>query len=322
MYTLFATHYFMYDTTSWTLDFPVHSNKNLENIAQYMDTVDSEIIKQNSLGDSYTTIKGYKDGYPVFVSPYRMNTYKYSIAKSCFESSVQNPTIKEVQRTIENLNDTWHQNISDATVNGLDIGLTVITSEKPSNYFVCFGDAARHTKSELKGSVYYHQKNSTINIYDKKLAMQSKKQVIPQHLIGEELLRGELRLRRGAKNLVSKGKFSLNQLYTSNFYNRCLDLLLGRYKLIHKLNYNMDKSIFTDSIKDYHKLGLTILINNYGGYDNLMKIIDAIEMDRIKKYRLKNHFRDAAKYKPKEMGNPLIKELDRLMINQVNELRA
>ena len=55
---------------------------------------------------------------------------------------------------------------------------------------------------------------------------------------------------------------------------------------------------------------------------DLMKIIDAKEMDRSKKYRLKNHFRDAAKYKPKEMDNPLIKELDNLIINQVNELRA
>ena len=245
-----------------------------------------------------------------------------SIAKYYSGQNITPLTLLQVNEAIGMLEIQTGIELETAIVKGVELGISIVTKEKPSEYLRLFGNRARFTRHEyssLKGVetiTYYNSKGSfQFSGYDKIKEVKQRHKQIPVQFEGSNILRLEYKIvrRRGIKAKFHRD-LTAYDLYNPAVYRKLQSLFLEAYQSIPKSG----RQFYVDTSKNITpKKWDEILAEQYrysfsGEYRHLLQSlresgaisdknferIRATERRREREYRLVDR-------------SPLIEELDK-----------
>ncbi|HRZ42180.1 MAG TPA: hypothetical protein P5228_05705 [Bacteroidales bacterium] len=228
----------MYDTVNFWLRWDEVAG-NQPAILNRLEQI-TELRDEN--GQRYT---GYMDNYKVSVSDAGIS-FKGSLAKYYLTDNLHTLTRADAARAIEKLSDEVHLPINRAKITRVDLAANMLTDQPPESYYLFLGDCMYYQRQQLAHSLYYNNGLRTMIFYNKLAEAVAKDVTIPEVLIGQNLLRYELRflnrLNKQLNNDVTGG-----QIIMEPFYIDLVNRWYTEYQQIHKireinLNYRAMKT--------------------------------------------------------------------------------
>jgi hypothetical protein len=167
-----------------------------------------------------------------------------SLAKFLNNENITRFTREKVERAIKKLELSLKVSLSTAIVTSVEVGVSLIVTEKPSEYLQLFGylpRLTRHDYSKIAGleTVTFGTPTGSYQFtgYDKqKEALNHKRQIVPVEFEGVNILRLEYRI---ARRTGIKAKFHADltayQLFDPTVYETLRSLFFAKYEEVPKL---------------------------------------------------------------------------------------
>jgi len=207
---------------------------------------------QDSYRKDINTYSGYVRNLRVFRNLGGVHIYG-SLAKYYSGENITPLTLRKVEKAIAILEIETGIELEKAIVKGVELGISVITKEKPSEYLKLFGNRARFTRHEyssLKGveTITYSKGKGSFQFsgYDKINEMVQKHKEIPVMFEGTNVLRLEYKIvrRRGIKAKFHRD-LTAYDLFNPAVYQKLQSLFLEAYQTIPKFGrqFYLDTSV-------------------------------------------------------------------------------
>jgi hypothetical protein len=237
-------------------------------------TPELENMDRNYSGDTFGNFKNFKIIHRpenIFCSG--------SLGKYLNGENVTNLSRKTLIKALKKLEDETGWNLRETEIKTLEIGATIPLKKPVSSYMQLWGRVTRNKKIDYWGSTLETVINKTgdrsFQGYDK--VIESKKN-IPEFFKGDNLLRLELKYKKGIKNYL--GKLSLWDLTDKKIYSKLLENWKETYLSIPK-----KKCTVLDVSDNVNPKGLKDLLSSYGlntyGFDNYISFINSLESSSL-----------------------------------------
>ncbi len=235
-------------------------------VSSYLSNVKPTYVDRDT-GELYA--KGELDGLDIKETS-RGIKIKGSLAKYYFGNNLETLTRDQTKEAVENICDSLHLDINDATLSRIDIATNFIVSEPPQNYYSFFGDAARLNKSQQGSTLYFSNKSRAIVFYDKCKEAKTHKMHIPNEFNGKNVLRYEYRLKR-----IKKKQITVKDLYSKENFNCFVDEWERRYFSIRRIpRLRIKEAKEMKNLKAFEGYGWKLLIQQLGGIESFYSLLD------------------------------------------------
>jgi len=216
----------------------------IDNISLRVSYKDDDLLLER-LEDSYRRDINTYSGHIQNMGIYRNLDgvhIRGSLAKYYSGENIVPLTLQQVEEAIVMLEMETGIDLETAIVKGVELGISVITKEKPSEYLKLFGNRARltrHEYSSLKGveTITYSKGKGSFQFsgYDKINETIQKHKNIPMIFEGSNVLRLEYKIvrRRGIKAKFYRG-LTAYDLFNPVVYQKLQSLFLEAYQSIPK----------------------------------------------------------------------------------------
>lgn len=301
----------MFDTLNMWVD---RANCNPFDVAKYIDGAETQC--NQTTGEIYGkgTIKGYTVSY-------NQNgiSLKGSLSNYFFPSNIFTHTRATIKQAIEQMSDSLHIDINKAQANRLDASTIIATVNEPTAYYSGLGNKRYYSRLRTSATTLeYRTKKRDLAFYDKTKEANAKGLIIPDNLIGCNMLRYELRLiNRLQSQLQTSDKPTIEMLCNERIYAKIVSLWANEFMSINKTKTlsNMNE---INTPKEASELLFARLLSE-GGQDTINGFIDELKAQNRfadKKYysRLASHL-NSIRLKGQDSANTeLIKELETSVI--------
>ena len=165
-----------------------------------------------------------------------------SLAKYHSGENITQLTLQQVEQAIAMLEIQTGIELETAIVKGVELGISITTSEKPSEYLKLFGNRARFTRHEYSslkgvGTITYSNGKGSFQFtgYDKAKEVIQKRKQIPVQFAGKNILRLEYKIvrRRGIKAKFHRD-LTAYDLFNPVVYKKLQSLFWEAYQSIPK----------------------------------------------------------------------------------------
>jgi len=199
--------------------------------------------------DRYRCYVGRLKNYTVFVAEHGISL-KGSLPKNYFGDNLHTLTRQDVKRSIDELGDCLHTDISPALVTRLDVSNILYTKRPPSDYYAYLGQKPYFERLQsTPDTLYYNNHQRQIIFYDKTKEATAKDVQIHEVLQSLNLLRYELRYtKRISKQLNTD--LTAAKLYDTDFYRRVVQRWYDEFKTIQKLKKQGFMTNKINTVKD------------------------------------------------------------------------
>ena len=252
----------------------------------------------------------------ITASRHQINIKNGSLCKWFLGDNFQTMGRGDIQRAIENLSDTLHLPIDDATVTRLDIAQNFIMKYKTSVYMNHLGLMKNATRLQEPNGLYYIQKNGRLCFYDKVKEQRNNREPVPELYKDRNVLRYEQRYTKRIASQLGVSKVTGALLYDEAFYIKLLGQWQNTYFFIKKINDITLNFEAMDTKQKLYKMGILSLIEKAGGQLEMIDQINEAQKKGILKrkqaYDLRQAVADACKISEGiSIPSEDIKELDK-----------
>jgi len=286
--------------TATNVDFLAETPCYLENTTEHT----------KASGEVY--ISGMLQNYKVNVSQSGISL-KGSLAKFYLGNNIETLTRGDTQKAIQKLSDTLHINVTDAKVNRFDIAANFIMKYDCRAYFEFLGALHHYSRLPQGKSLYYRNNLRQLIFYDKIAETQKKRQLIPDILKNDNVLRYEIRFEKRLPNQF-KQPITARTLCNENFYIEIIDKWYNEYSLINKEKNIIFKPDAMNDTKEFEKQLILLGIEKLGGVNSVIEMIENVKRqgiykNRMQPNRLKQKIKEIAKTENLTETPELINEL-------------
>lgn len=295
--------------------------------------LENDFFRENLISNSRETIN--KETGEIIVTGEKENmrikrrgnkiTVIGSLPKFYFGSNVQELTRKDTELAIEKLSDELKLPFNESRIFRLHIGANIILIEPLQNYYASLGSLPRFKKSEIanKNTLLYSTSTKSLEFYDKIKEMKRSKQLIPEKLIGRNVLRYEVHLTKRIANSLNLPEVKAKDLYEENFYRKAIIFWKELYFSIPRIR-TLKFEIETLPLFNRKKLlsGLAAMQVKNIGEIVLLSMIEANKNNikhREQYQRMKNLVRMLSNHPELTEPNEAIKDLDLKIIRLTEE---
>lgn len=284
----------------------------LSNCKQVIDTETGEVRSYGSLGGLKVTV-------------YESSIYIVgSLSKFLNGSNIYPLNRKETERAMQKLSDELGADISTATVSYLEFGTAFVVKYPVEEYLKRLGSYPRMHRNAQPSTLYYQhggqEQPKTLCFYDKATELRKRKEILPDGLNGQHLLRFELRFKhRLPQQLNWHETITACTLYNRQFYKQMLSIYRESYFAISKRKMMKQTALQeVSNPKDAMQCLTGLLLcraDTETVTDFISQLTTANVLDRQQLYRFRQMVeRATAKGKHLEEDS-LILELDNLVVN-------
>lgn len=220
-----------------------------------------------------------KGSLKVTISPYFVSVYGSLCKSICGNNfiTLSHSTIVDALRSVE---DVFCIPLSEWIVTRLDVANNFLMDKPTICYMSRFGTLAHYKHLPMSDNgVYYKQTSREVNIYDKIADAKHKRQGIPPNFCDRNVLRIELRAKRGKRSVKETFKLpapmTAAMLCDLAFYAAVI--VDGYVNLLKSINYVNDMEINLNhltTLKEVDRMGRAALIEKAGGINEMLQLID------------------------------------------------
>lgn len=304
----------MYDKVSLWID-RCDIGDSLSSVAQRLD--DANEVLSLSRG----TTKVYGDVGGLSVGIYESGLWiSGSLSKYLNGSNIYTLTRSETEEAVSYLSEDLGVDIGKAKVLSLEFGTNFVMRHEVGEYFERLGGCPYLNREIICGSLYYNGKgreenrNKSYVFYDKIRELKQKRVDIPDNMEGVNMLRYEIRLKKGLDKFFNVERVTADMLSDKAFYASLVDKYKTIYTSIEKVTnsskVDMGKiKTVSDAFGAY--VGQLLVKSERGDLEAFLQELKANGKftNRSEYIRLKKMFSDCAKYIEKG-SDDLLKELD------------
>jgi hypothetical protein len=242
---------------------------------------------------------GKLDNFHVHIDRYQVTIRHGSLCKYYFGDNYRALTCNDTKLALNMLSDALHLQISNAIVNRLDVGFSIIVDEPIDNYINHFGELKHKARLRQPHSLYYRNESGKeiINIYDKNREQQNHRNKVPELYQGKNIIRIEQRYMKWIPQLLGVRSVTGAMLYDTQFYNQLLDNWHGTYTNIEKIGMMAIDFKEIKTVRQLNTLGLLALTNSNGGLNDIIQMIAESkrrgDLSTMQAYCLKKAFKQA-----------------------------
>ncbi len=284
-----------------------------------------------------------------------------SLARFHFGDNLETLTCPQTGEVLERLSDTLGLSIASAKVTSLEFGANLVVVRRPVEYFAHLGHASFYRRSEINMSngfgLYYANGRRELAFYDKRQEMKNRKGRklrLPESLIGRNLLRYELRLRRnvgdqlatiapspaddssadaiggaslgsGESGLMGRPTIKAGRLHNPRFYRGLVSRWEREYRAIHRRAILRPLSASIGGPRMFKEQLAAFGLERLGGADAVLALLESshrrgeIEPNHYK--RNKRLVEELAASPAVTIESELIAELDRVVCDTAARFR-
>lgn len=295
------------------IELPHQNMIDLQNNRLYIDDKTGEIISSI----------GYLDCIKVIQYSYCLRI-EFSFPKFLKGNNIYSLEYWEVLEAIRKIELELGISLREGIIRRIDIFKNAETKYKPINYFRYLGDCRFFIRSVVKSTLYYKNNSREMYLYDKINEVIAKGGIIPNELLGKNLMRLECRYKNSFLKKFAKKQnlesLKVKDLFDEKTYFSLNNLIVENYNSIFKLNKtSMDFSKINTKKSLLEQLA-NEGIKSLGGINNVFEMIEesrSSNVDVRKEYysRRKADVREISKLKEATFESNLICELN----DKINE---
>lgn len=218
-----------------------------------------------------------------------------SINKFIHDNNFTLSTRSDVKKAITELSRVTGLPLQKATLKRVDIGACFIMRFPVTSYLLLLDTIqGRYKKTNIANeTIYFFNGRRCLAFYDKTKENKKRKDVVPSNFQNKYVLRYELRYYKSLEEQFNRDKVKVSDLFDIQFYKMLEKRWIkGYFKIIKSRIQSLEK------VKDLNSLSAFITANgieNVGGYDKVMTMIDTIcrreKINATNKHRLKKRIR-------------------------------
>lgn len=284
----------------------------LSTVKQVTDTETGEVRYFGSLGGLKVTI-------------YESSIYIVgSLSKFYNGSNIYTLNRRDTERAVQRLSEALGANVSTAKVSYLEFGDAFLLQNPVEEYLKRLGSYPRLHRNPQPDTLYYQHRGKeqpkTLCFYDKTKELRKKKEILPDGLNGQNILRYELRFKHRLPQQIGWHEtITAATLYNRQFYKKMVGLYRESYFAISKRKMMKQTALReVKNPKDAMQCLIGLLLcqaDTETVADFMGQLSTAKVLDRVQFYRLGQMIeRATAKGKYLEEDS-LILELDNQIIN-------
>lgn len=263
---------------------------------------------------------GNLDNLKISVSESKVKVSKGSLCKWYLGNNLYTMKRKDTEQAIQKLSDTLHLPFHNAIVTRLDLGKNFIMNNDKQEYLNHLGNSQYFHRLEQPDGLYYNNSSNSKNttkqlvFYDKIKEHKACRGIVPDFLIGLNLFRYEMRLKKRLAREFNLPEIRAYMLYDSNFYIKVIDLWLSEYQKINKLNSIHFNYSMIKTKKQYTTQATLFYVMNQGGELQAIKEIQEAykrgELSKKQAFDLRGMIKTACRNKQFTSNSDVIQELD------------
>ena len=194
---------------------------------------DAQILRWK--GSPQELVLGKLGSLRVIVRPERVDV-SGSFARYHRGSNLETLTKSEMREVLDAISDALKVPLARAKVHAVHVARNIILSRPVGEYFRCLGNPRRH-KVHTYGeeSIQFTLGWRAMALYDKIAEMRSRRELVPDHYIGTNVLRYELRFLNRLPRQLRVKEVLASDLYDEAVYNLLIDRWVSSYSSIQKI---------------------------------------------------------------------------------------
>jgi hypothetical protein len=305
-----------FDTMLDTVNFMLTQNEaeSVDFLSEVTPYLSSKTYTEYTNGNNCVT--GYIGNLQVSVSSNYVKIKKGSLCKWMMGDNYQTMSRADIKQAIEKLSDTLHLPMDRAKITRIDMGMAFSMNEPVENYFSHLGLLTYADRSPQPNGIYYYRKGQAevLCFYNKNKEQKKHREAVPEIYKNLNMLRYELRLKKGLPSLLRVPQVTAALLYNEIFCFSLLKRWQDTYNEIRKIN-DIDPNLSKMTASNLRKMGYLYMIDKVGGELNLVtKITEAYKRGDLSRQQSSNHkqaIKDACKIRDGLIiQNKMIQELD------------
>lgn len=303
----------MLDTANMTLFWDQYPNYNfLDNVPQYLTEVRSQ--GENKYGDF---IYGSLDSLKVKITSRKVAIYDSSICKYLLGNNIRSMKRGDIERSIEKISDSLHLPFKESIVHRMDFAQNLLMNYPKQVYLKHLGQLRYYNRLMQPNGLYYQNGKRQLIFYDKGYEYSCKGITIPEEYKSQNILRYEIRFKKGLKKQFKRPEIKGKLLYDEAFYIESINWWYEEYCNIKKINFiKPDKKVMSDIREFRNTFYLLGLKNHFGEMNKALDAIDILDKmnclnNRTQKSRLKQEVQKAFNFPELTDTSEVIQELDR-----------
>jgi len=303
----------MYCTTKLWLDSGMIQGVNLlKETPKYID------VNDKGVNDKGEYVRGKYRGLIVSVNDFGVGILG-SLCKCYHRNNLAPFYLHQVKDTISMLSDGLHLPIDKAKVTRVDAAGNLSLNHKPPIYYPLMGICRYYKRWTRENSLYYECPRKVLTFYDKIAEIKSASGGISQSLLGQNVLRYEMRLRQRLCQQLKINEINAGLLYNDDFFRMIVNQWAKEYSGISKLNCISQNFFNAMEIVTRKDLMEVFALMTIGASGNPSIIHDAIDnlyesgkiKNRTEKSRMKKDVNNLLLKANLHEKNELIEELDK-----------
>ena len=227
--------------------------------------------------------------------------------------------LHEVKDTFGIISDGLHLPINKAKVTRVDIAGNLYLKHKPSIYYPYLGKCRYYERWTRENSLYYERLQKVLAFYDKIAEIKTCVGGVPQSLVGQDVLRYEMRLMQRLCQQLKINEFNAAMLYDEVFFRMIVNKWANEYYSIIKVscisqNYFQAMATVTrkDLIEGFALMALSASGNPSMIHDTIDKLYSMGKIkNRVDKSRMKKDINNLLSKANVNQENEFIEELDK-----------
>lgn len=260
-------------------------------------------VKETKFESGQVVISGRVQNLLVSVSENGISIKGGSLTKFYFGESMEQMNREDLEFAFQKMSDTLNMPFEKAQVIKYHLARDIITDHPGKMYLDYFGPCLRYIRLPMPTGLYY-KLSSTKNelcVYDKIAEAKKKREPISEFYRTKNLLRFEDRVNTNPAKVLKLNNLIGADLYTDEVY---MSISNDWYRKFSSIQYNLDIELDFSQIRTVSQLkkaGVVVLINQLGGFEKLLKMLDLAqqrnELDRKQKKDLKDLIKECASHK-------------------------
>jgi len=222
----------MYCTTKIWLGSGMIGNINLlKEVPKYID------VNDRGVNGSGAYVRGKYRALNVSVNEYGVGV-NGSMWKFYHGNNLAPFNLYQVKETIGMLSDGLHLPIDKAKVTRLDAAGNLSLNHQPVIYYPYLGNCRYYERWTRESSLYYEHSQKVLNFYDKIIEIIDFAGCVPQSLVGQNVLRYEMRLTQRICQQLKLNEINAAMLYDVEFFRMIVNKWVKEYRSIVKIKCN------------------------------------------------------------------------------------